>query len=411
MKKAVLLGVSHSRGYEVEKSLEELSLLAKSVGIEGVGVFWQFLSSPLPTYLGSGKLSSVARYIELYGADGVITDDELTIVQRSKLEEILKVEVLDRTEIILRAFARSATTEEGKIEVQLATLEYTLSHLIRSKNLSRMGGGIGTVGPGETKLEMDRRTIKRKITFLREELERIEKNKMIKKGRRNSSLIPKVSIAGYTNAGKSMLLKCLSGFDIKSEDKLFTTLDPITRRIWIGENLYALFSDTVGFISKLPAQLVNAFKATLDEIKEANLILLVADGSDDDVEKKINVSLEAINEIDASNVPILKVINKIDLCSSSRLSMLSRKYDDAIFVSAAKGLYIDDLITRVREELTKDYVPFEGSMEIDKWQKILNIDGIRILNFESIDGVIHAKLKVNSNLLPKIRKIQNVFQA
>ncbi len=409
MKRSVLLGVSHSRGYEVEKSLEELSLLAKSVGIEVVGTFWQFLSSPLPTYLGSGKLNSIAKYIELYRADGIITDDELTIVQRSKLEENLKVEVLDRTEIILRAFSRSATMEEGKIEVQLATLEYTLSHL-RSKNLSRTGGGIGTVGPGETKLEMDRRTIKRKIAFLKEELEKIEKNKMIKKSKRSSSLIPKISIAGYTNAGKSMLLKSISGFNIKSEDKLFTTLDPITRRVWIGENLYALFSDTVGFISKLPPQLVRAFKATLDEIKEANLILLVADGADDDIEKKINVSLETINEIGASNIPILKVINKIDLCSSSRLSFLSRKYSDAIFVSAAKGLYIDDLIAKVREELTKDYISFEGSIGVDNWQKILNTDGIRVLNFESIDGVVHARLKVNSNLLPKIKEIQNVFQ-
>ncbi|BBJ27919.1 GTPase HflX [Athalassotoga saccharophila] len=410
MKRAVLLGVSHSKGYEIEKSLEELSLLAKSVGIEGVGTFWQFLSSPLPTYLGSGKLNSVSKYIELYRADGVITDDELTIVQRSKLEEILKVEVLDRTEIILRAFSRSATTEEGKIEVELATLEYTLSHL-RSKGFSRTGGGIGTVGPGETKLEMDRRVIKKKIGFLREELERIEKNKSIKKSRRNSSLIPKVSIAGYTNAGKSMLLKSLSGFDIKSEDKLFTTLDPITRRVWIGENLYALFSDTVGFISKLPAQLVKAFKATLDEIKEANLILIVADGADDDIEKKINVSLETIDEIGASNIPILKVINKIDLCSSSRLSMLSRKYNDAIFVSATKGLYLDDLVSRVREELTRDYIPFEGSIDVDKWQKILNTDGVRVLRFESMDGVVHVKLKINSNLLSKVREIQNVFQA
>lgn len=410
MKRAILLGASYSKGYEIEKNLEELSLLSKSVDIEPVGVFWQFLDSPLPTYLGRGKLESIVKYIKLYKADGIITDDELTAVQRSKLGEILKVEILDRTQIILKAFSRSATTEKGKIEVQLAALEYAMSNL-RSKDLSRLGGGIGTIGPGETKLEIDKRNIKRKISVLKDKLERVEKSELIKRNRRNSSLMPRVSITGYTNAGKSMLLRSLSGFNVKSEDKLFTTLDPITKKVWIGENLYALFSDTVGFISKLPVQLVKAFKATLDEIKEADLILLVGDGSDKDIEKKMKVSCEVINQIGASHVPILNVINKIDLCSASRLSLLAHEYQDAIFVSAIKGLYIEDLIFRVREELTKKYVRFEGNIDMDKWQEILNADGIRILDFEILDGKVHVDLKVHSSLLPRIKEIQSVVQA
>ncbi len=408
MKKAILLGAVYSKWLNIEKSLDELALLLKSIDIDPVVSFWQFLRAPLPSYLGSGKLKEIARYIKMYEADGVVTDDELSSVQRTNLEKILNVEVLDRTQIILKNFSRSATTQEGKIEVELATLEYDLSHLIRSKSMSRLGGGIGTVGPGESKLEMDRRNIKKKISILTAELEKISKGKMTKKSRRISSIIPKVSIVGYTNAGKSMLLKSLSGFDIKSEDRLFTTLDPITRKVWIGENLFALFSDTVGFISKLPTQLVKAFKSTLDEIKDADLILLVLDGSDEDFEKKMQVSLDTISQIGAADIPILKVINKIDLCDSNRLSILSREHRDAIFISALKNLYLEDLLSKVREELTKDYVSLEAQIDASQWQKIMGMEGIRIMNFDSSDGKIRASLKINPIIFPKIAEVQNV---
>lgn len=408
MKKAVLLGAVYSKWLNVEKSLDELALLLKSIDIDPVMSFWQTLKAPLPSYLGKGKLNEIARYIKMYEADGVVTDDELSSVQRTNLQEMLKVEVLDRTQVILKNFSRSATTQEGKIEVGLAILEYDLSHLIRSKDLSRLGGGIGTVGPGESKLEMDRRNIKRKISLLNEELEKISKEKMTKKSKRIFSIIPKVSIAGYTNAGKSMLLRSLSGFAIKSEDRLFTTLDPITRKVWIGENLYALFSDTVGFISKLPTQLVKAFKSTLDEIKDADLILLVVDGSDGDFEKKLRVSMDTISEIGAGEIPVLKVINKIDLCNSERLSALSREYPDAIFVSALKGLYFDELLSKIREELTKNYVHLETEIDASQWQRLIGMEGIRIVNFAASDGKIHVNLEVNPVILSKIAEVQNV---
>ncbi len=402
------MGAIYSKRLNVEKSLDELALLLKSIDIEPVMSFWQVLDAPLPSYFGTGKLKEIARYIKMYGADGVVTDDELSSVQRTTLEEILKVEVLDRTQVILKNFSRSATTQEGKIEVELATLEYNLSHLIKSKNMSRLGGGIGTVGPGESKLEIDRRTIKRKISMLTSELEKISKEKMIKKSKRVSSIISKVSIVGYTNAGKSMLLKSLSGFDIKSEDRLFTTLDPITRKVWIGENLYVLFSDTVGFISKLPTQLIRAFKSTLDEIKDADLILLVLDGSDGDFEKKMQVSIDTLSEIDATCIPILKVINKIDICDSHRLSILSKEHADTVFVSALKYLYIGELLSRIREELTKDYVGIETEFDASQWQRIIGMEGIRIMKFDSYDGKIHANLKVNPVIFSKITEVQNV---
>ncbi|MCL5032420.1 MAG: GTPase HflX [Thermotogae bacterium] len=408
MKKAILLGATYSKWLNIEKSLDELALLLKSIDIDPVMSFWQVLRTPLPSYLGTGKLNEIARYIKIYEADGVVTDDELNSVQRTSLEKMLKVEILDRTQVILKNFSRSATTQEGKIEVELATLEYALSHLIKSKDMSRLGGGIGTVGPGESKLETDRRTIKRKISLLETEIEKISREKMTKKSKRISSIIPKVSIVGYTNAGKSMLLKSLSGFEIKSENRLFTTLDPITRKVWIGENLYALFSDTVGFISKLPTQLVKAFKSTLDEIKDADLILLVIDGSDDDFEKKMQVSIDTISKIGATDIPILKIINKIDLCDSNRLSALSREYPDAIFVSALKRLYLDELLSKIREESTKDYIHLETEVDASQWQRIIGTEGIRIMSFNSFEGKVHAILKINPVILPKITEVQNV---
>lgn len=402
------MGATYYKGLDVEKSLIELSLLLKSIDIESVESFWQVIKEPLPSYLGTGKLKDVSRYIQMYEADMVVTDDEISPSQRAKLEEILKVEILDRTQVILKAFSRSATTNEGKIEVELATLEYNLSHLVRSKALSRLGGGIGTVGPGESKLEMDRRTIKRKISLLKEELEKISKDKLVKKAKRVSSVIPKVSIVGYTNAGKSMLLSKLSGFETKSEDKLFTTLDTVTKKIWIGENLHALFSDTVGFISKLPTQLVSAFKSTLDEIKDADLLLMVADGSDDEMDKKMKISIDTISDIGAGNIPILKIVNKIDLCDPLRLSFISKEYPDAIFVSAQKNLYLDELISKVRDELTKNYVPVEIDVRADRWQRIVEMNGIRITDFDSTEGRIHANLKVNPLIVSKVTEDQHV---
>ena len=402
MKRAILVSAIHSKNEDVERNLLELEELARSVGIFSVAKFWQLLDKPLNTYVGKGKLEKIAKYLQLYDADGIIADDELSVAQKTKLEDLLNVEVLDRTEIILKNFARSARTSEGKAEVELAVLEYRLSHLKGShSHLSRTGGGIGTRGPGESKLETDRRAIRERIRNLKMKISKLSKNRRLKKRKRSESLLPKISIAGYTNAGKSLLLKRLSGFDVKSEDKLFTTLDPTTKKIWLGENVHALASDTVGFISKLPTQLVNAFRSTLEEVLDSDLILLVVDGSDEALEKKFKISQNILQEIGAGSIPWLLVINKIDLCDKTRLKRLSLEYPNAVLISAKKRLYLEDLIDKIREKVTHNYV--EKCIEIpnQKWFKISRTVGMRILNVENMSESVKVHLKIHPAILEK----------
>lgn len=410
MRRAVLLGIAYTRNDRIERDLIELGELARSIGIFPVARFWQFLKVPLKTYMGKGKLGNIAEYIRLYEADGVITDDELRPVQKSNLEKMLKVEVLDRTQIILRNFARSAQTSEGKTEVELAMLEYRLSHIKGSSNyLSRAAGGIGARGPGESKLEMDRRTVRKRIARLRSKIRKISEERVLKRRKRLTSIIPKVSIVGYTNAGKSMLLKVLSGFEVKSENKLFTTLNPTTKKVWLGENVFALFSDTVGFISKLPPQLIKAFRSTMEETLDADLILMVADGYDEDVNEKLRISERVLENIGAADVARVTVISKIDLCNESRLKELVREHEDAVFISAKKNLYIDELMARLRDEITKDYLEKELEIPNEIWPTVSKTIGVRVMKFEQIGDVVQAKLKIHPFLVKKIMEENRVL--
>ncbi len=410
MKRAILISALHSKNENVERNLLELEELARSIGISSVAKFWQFVERPLNTYIGKGKLEKVATYIDLYEADGVIADDELSVVQKTKLEEFLKVEVLDRTEVILRNFSRSARTSEGKAEVELATLEYRLSHLKGSNSgLSRTGGGIGTRGPGESKLETDRRAIRERIRNLKKKLQRLSKNRDVKKRKRIDSLLPKISIAGYTNAGKSLLLKRLSGFETKSEDKLFTTLDPTTKKVWLGDNVFALVSDTVGFISKLPTQLVNAFRSTLEEVVDSDLILLMIDGSEEDSAKKLEISKGILDDIGAEKIPYLLVVNKIDLCDRSCLEKLAREYPQAIFISAKMELYLEDLMERMKDLVTAKYVERNLEFSNERWFKISKMVGVRILKVEHVDNRVRAKLKIHPSILKKVMEENDVL--
>lgn len=405
MKKAILLGVAYNKREDIEKNLIELEELARTMGIFCVAKFWQFLRAPLSTYVGKGKIEKISNYIQLYGADGIITDDELSVVQKSKLEKLLKVEVLDRTQLILMNFSRSARTREGKTEVELATLEYRLSHLKGLNNrLSRTGGGIGTRGPGESKLEMDKRAIRGRIRQLRKKIEKISENRFLKKRRRNESILPKISIVGYTNAGKSMLLKSLSGFEIKSENKLFTTLDPTTKKVWLGENVFALFSDTVGFISKLPTQLVRAFRSTLEEILDADLILLIVDGHDEHANKKLKTSERILSDIGANNIPVITIVNKIDLCNQDRLKELESNYPNASFISAKMGLYTDDLAKKLREKLTENYIEKNLEISNESWSRISKTAGIRIISFKQLNETVKVRFKIHPKLVRKVMK-------
>src|SRR3954469_6582429 len=306
MESAILVGTD---------SLDELRELATSAGARVIDEVIQHRDRPDPaTYIGQGKVEQVREQILIEGVDVVIFDDELSPSQARNLEEALDTKVVDRTALILDIFGRRARTKEGKLQVELAQLEYRLTRLAGHRDyLSRLGGGIGTRGPGETKLEMDRRQIRHRIATLKRDIEQIRKHRQLHRERRRRDQLPLVSLVGYTNAGKSTLFGALSKEETLVSRRLFSTLDTLIRRIQLGRNFPVLISDTVGFIRNLPHQLVSAFRATLEEVVEADLILHVIDVSDRDWEQKREVVLNVLKDIGAGNHPMLTVFNKIDL--------------------------------------------------------------------------------------------------
>src|SRR5262245_18532353 len=306
MENAILVGTH---------ALDELRELATSAGERIIDEVIQRRDRPDPaTFIGKGKVEELREEVLLEGVDVVIFDDELSPSQAKNLEEVLETKVVDRTGLILDIFARSARTNEGKLQVELAQLSYRLSRLAGySGYLSRLGGGIGTRGPGETKLEMDRRQIRHRISTLKKEIEQIRKHRQLHRERRSRDQLPLVSLVGYTNAGKSTLFRALSKEDTLISNRLFSTLDPLIRRIQLARNFPILISDTVGFIRKLPHLLVDSFRATLEEVVEADLILHVIDAADPDHEEKKEVVHGVLREIGAGTHPRLIVYNKADL--------------------------------------------------------------------------------------------------
>src|SRR5262245_27148988 len=335
MENAILVGYN---------SLDELRELAVSAGARIVGEVVQHRQRPDPaTYIGKGKVEELREAVVTEGVDVVIFDDELSPSQEKNLSESLDTKVVDRTGLILDIFARRAQTKEGKLQVELAQLNYRLTRLAGySSHLSRLGGGIGTRGPGETKLEMDRRQIRHRISTLKREIEQIRKHRQLHRERRRRDQLPLVSLVGYTNAGKSTLFRALSKEDTLVSKRLFSTLDTLIRRIQFGKNFPILISDTVGFIRRLPHQLVSAFRATLEEVVEADLILHVIDVADADREQKRQVVLDVLKEIGAGDHPILTVYNKADL-----LHVSTTVASDGVLVSAATGEGLPDLIGRI----------------------------------------------------------------
>src|SRR6266581_7978185 len=309
MESAILVG---------NHALDELRELATSAGARVIDEVVQRRDRPDPaTYIGKGKVEEIREQIVVEGVDVVIFDDELSPNQAKNLEEALDTKVVDRTGLILDIFARRARTKEGKLQVELAQLTYRLSRLAGySAHLSRLGGGIGTRGPGETKLEMDRRQIRHRISTLKRETEQIRKHRQLHRERRRRDQLPLVSLVGYTNAGKSTLFRALSKENTLISRRLFSTLDTLIRRIQLGRDFPVLISDTVGFIRKLPHQLVTAFRATLEEVVEADLILHVIDVSDPDRIEKRRVVLEVLEELGAADHSRLTVYNKSDLLES-----------------------------------------------------------------------------------------------
>src|SRR5947207_4298107 len=319
MENAVLVGTH---------ALDELRELATSAGARIIDEMIQHRDRPDPaTFIGKGKVEELHEEVLLEGVDVVIFDDELSPSQAKNLEEALETKVVDRTGLILDIFARRARTKEGKLQVELAQLEYRLTRLTGHRAyLSRLGGGIGTRGPGETKLEMDRRQIRQRISTLKRHIEQIRKHRQLHRERRRREHLPLVSLVGYTNAGKSTLFRALSKENTLVSKRLFSTLDTLIRRIQLGRNFPILISDTVGFIRKLPHQLVSAFRATLEEVVEADLILHVIDVSDPDRDEKQRVVLDVLQKIGAGNNPMLTVFNKMDLVPELKPSHYALPY-------------------------------------------------------------------------------------
>lgn len=312
--RVILIGVSTENLCETEESLEELEELAKTASAETVGKVIQNREAiHQKTYIGKGKIEEVAELIRSDNATGIICDDELSPAQLNNLEAELDIKVMDRTLIILDIFAARATSAEGKIQVELAQLKYRLARLVGLRNsLSRLGGGIGTRGPGEKKLEMDRRLVKSRISQLNSELNQVKRHRQVMRKQRMESTQPVIAIVGYTNAGKSTLLNALTGADVLEEDKLFATLDPTTRVLELGNKEQVLLTDTVGFIRKLPHHLVEAFKSTLEEAKYADLIFHVVDASNPQMESQMETVYATLDSLEAGDKPVVTLFNKTD---------------------------------------------------------------------------------------------------
>jgi GTP-binding protein HflX len=367
--RAFLVAVTHKSGVKTvstEDSLEELAQLAGTAGARVVGKLTQSLPVPSKSYyVGKGKLTELQALKETAGYDVAVFDDELSPLQQRNLEESLGVKIIDRAALILDVFARRARTREGQLQVELAQHQYLLPRLAGQwSHLERLGGGIGTRGPGEAQLETDRRLIRRRIHHLDQQIERFRKQRMLYRQRRRKSGIPVVALVGYTNAGKSTLLNALSQADVPSEDRLFTTLDPTTRRITLTDRSPVLLSDTVGFIRKLPPAIITAFRATLEELSEASMLLHVVDFASHRAPEECQTVEDILVDLNLADKSIVTVLNKIDLLlDSSRtwteqeaLEYLSSQGESqnekVVLVSAARKWGLSGLLESIARTLT-----------------------------------------------------------
>lgn len=355
--RAILIGMEWGRNdslWTVDDSLEELKQLADTAGATVIKKFIQKRPKPDPAFfIGRGKVQELALYAQQENIDLCIFDDELSPAQQRNIESVMGIRILDRTALILDIFAQRARTNEGKLQVELAQLQYTLPRIMgKGLMLSRLGGGIGTRGPGETKLEVDRRRIRDRIAFIKDQIEKVKAVRSLHRSKRKKNNVFEVSLVGYTNAGKSTLLNTLTNSDIYAKDQLFATLDPTTRQLTLPNKQEIIITDTVGFIQRLPHQLIAAFRSTLEVVTEADLLVHVIDVSHELYKEQAAAVHEVLKEIDAETKPVITVYNKIDkLPPDSKLADRLALEEDTVCISAAKKLNLETLQQMIETHL------------------------------------------------------------
>lgn len=403
LEKVILVAVSTGNEEDAQESLDELEELVSTAGAVVVGRVVQNLEHiNNTTYVGTGKVKEIKDLIWETDADAIVCDDELSPAQYKNLEDELEVKVMDRTLIILDIFAGRAKTAEGKIQVELAQLRYRSTRLIGMRNLSRQGGGIGTRGPGEKKLEVDRRLIRNRISQLKEQVSEMENHRQVTRAKRQDNPVPVVAIVGYTNAGKSTLLNTVTNAEVLEEDKLFATLDPTTRNYKLPDGQEVLLTDTVGFIRKLPHHLIDAFRSTLEEAKYSDIIIHVVDASNPSMDKNVHSVYETLDNLGVKDKTIITVFNKEDKLETKPI-LRDFKADYVVHGAIKKGIGIDDINEAIENAVKSMRVLYENVFTYAEAGKtgLIRKYG-QLLEEEYKEDGIHVKAYVPTSLIGRL---------